>query len=422
MSIRACARPPDLVVKCAESLRRAAPWQAASSLTEEVRGLRSRLRLRLGTQDSGAAESVAAEIVEADPEASPPARPPAMPDQSSPVSAAGRAPLSCSPVKSPYQGRPRSLPGEVGPRSRTAGTTRPAGRRVRQASLQGDGLLRSSARANGRASWHSESSPTITPICSEAESRLPSASASASGSCSETLDVDWAALTPIDGEEGNEALPRREELVGLMSRVRQRTGLIRRLQVDVDRSILSHELVAAAASLEIAESEARRCHDTGYISPAVAAAESVLMLPAHAPTSASLQGYGSTAVPWIPDGLQLEAPGNHEGHQADLRQTVSVPVTFQSSVRRPSAVPPLWIGAWSTPLLPPVEMLGGVSPSSLPERVLDGPQMADTITAANTDGSGTSEADVQDGQDFWGWLSFRSTLGSLVPEIRTHTF
>ena len=403
-----------MVVKCAESLIRAAPWQAASSLTEEVRGLRSRLRLRLGTQDSGAAESVAAEIVEADPEASPPARPPAMPDQSSPVS----APRSCSPVKSPYQGRPRSLPGEVGPRSRTAGTTRPAGRRVRQASLQGDGLLRSSARANGRASWHSESSPTITPICSEAESRLPSAS----GSCSETLDVDWAALTPIDGGEGNEALPRREELVGLMSRVRQRTGLIRRLQVDVDRSILSHELVAAAASLEIAESEARRCHDTGYISPAVAAAESVLMLPAHAPTSASLQGYGSTAVPWIPDGLQLEAPGNHEGHQADLRQTVSVPVTFQSSVRRPNAVPPLWVGAWSTPLLPPVELLGGVSPSSLPERVLDGPQMADAITAANTDGSGTSEANVQDGQDFWGWLSFRSTLGSLVPEIRTHTF
>ena len=404
-----------MVVKCAESLIRAAPWQAASSLTEEVRGLRSRLRLRLGTQDSSAAESVAAEIVEADPEASPPARPPAMPDQSSPVSAPRS--LACSPVKSPYQGRPRSLSGEVGPRSRTAGTSRPVGRRVRQTSLQGDGILRSSARANGRASWHSESSPTITPICSEAESRLPSAS----GSCSETLDVDWAALTPIDGGEGNEALPRREELGGLMSRVRQRTGLIRRLQVDVDRSILSHELVAAAASLEIAESEARRCHDTGYISPAVAAAESVLMLPAHAPTSASLQGYGSTAVPWIPDGLQLEAPGNHEGHQADLRQTVSVPVTFQSSVRRPSAVPPLWVGAWSTPLPPPVELLGGVSPSSLPER-RQGPQMADAITAANTDGSGTSEADVQDGQDFWGWLSFRSTLGSLVPEIRTHTF
>ena len=104
-----------------------------------------------------------------------------------------------------------------------------------------------------------------------------------------------------------------------------------------------------------------------------------------------------------------------------------IPATLMSGVRRPSAVtvPSLWIGAWNTPApLLQSESLGGVSPSCQPERVPDTSHgTAAVASTANIDGSGIStEADGQGRQDFRGWLSFRSTLGSIALEIRTYTF
>ena len=246
--------------------------------------------------------------------------------------------------------------------------------------------------------------------------------------------IDCEKKEPGDGG-------RLDELSGLLSQVRERVELMHRLQSEMGSSLVSPKLAAAAIfGLPVRNDHPDNLHVAG------------LGNEPHTPSlrtrpSSGLAGVflaESATESWIPDVLESDSR-SADSDQGDLDAGSTLllssrPLDQQRQLERPRTVPPLWVGSWPATMLPnqppqgrvgqegslsnPLEhVLQGprghfstVTGEEVPENVCCGDQGQKSAVLNGVDASGN------DSSDAWGWLSFRATLGSLIPEMRSHTF
>jgi hypothetical protein len=129
----------------------------------------------------------------------------------------------------------------------------------------------------------------------------------------------------------------------------------------------------------------------------------------------------AASLPWIPDWAAEAARPSGSPPPAGARN----PATPDrgDGGGRPAAVPPLWVGAWIAQAAPvPGTPDGSLAAPRAGHGGVDGGGGDAGGCGGGGEGGGGGAGGSPARRDDWGWLSFRATLGSLIPEIRNHTF